>query len=160
MTPASARDEPLLNQLVAGQAKAQQQFEELFRRLDRAETTAGEARDTAKELVTILREQDTGARLTEIRTEQREGLSALRTDVVAANTRLRLDVEAEATAREAADTELDKEITTLATRVASLEAERNKVVGVAGFFSWLARVAPWLIALVAAGIAGNELKGG
>jgi hypothetical protein len=28
------------NQLLAGQAKAQQQFEEVFRRLDRAEETA------------------------------------------------------------------------------------------------------------------------
>ncbi|CAN5176644.1 hypothetical protein BH09PSE1_BH09PSE1_23420 [soil metagenome] len=153
MTAASTRDEPLLNQLVAGQAKAQQQFEELFRRLDRAETTAGEARDTAKELVTILREQDTGARLTEMRVEQRDGLAALRTDVVAANTRIRTDLDTETKARRDADDAID-------IRLLALEAERNKVVGVAGFFSWLAKVAPWLLAGIAAFLAGSGLKNG
>jgi ABC-type phosphate transport system auxiliary subunit len=128
------------NQLLAGQAKAQQQFEEVFRRLDRAEETAGEARDTAKELVTILREQNIGERLAETRGEMAGLVAALRQDVVAANTLIRSD------AKELCD------------RVEALEAERNKVIGVAGFFTWLTKVAPWLLSGIAAFYAG--LKSG
>lgn len=147
------RSENTLNQLLAGQARSQQQFEEVFRRLDRAEETAGEARDTAKELVTILREQDTGARIVEMRTEMRAGLAELRQDVVAANTRLRGDLDAECKARTDAIDALD-------IRLLVLEAERNKVIGVAGFFSWLSKVAPWMLAGIAAFAAGVGLKDG
>ncbi len=151
MTAAAPR-EATLNQLVAGQAKAQQQFEELFRRLDRAEGTAGEARDLAKELVTILREQDTGAKLLEMRTEMRAASSEMRQDFVAANTRIRTDLEAECTARTEAIDALD-------IRMLALEGERNKVIGVASFFSWLSKVAPWLLAIAVAAFAGIESKG-
>ena len=153
MTAAPRSDTALLNKLLSGQAASDQRFEEILRRLDRAESTAGEARDTARELVTILREQDTGARIVEIRTELRAGMAELRQDFVAANTRVRTDLDTETTRRVEA-------IEALEARLVVLEGERNKVVGVASFFSWLARVTPWLIALGAAAIAGNELKGG
>lgn len=143
------QDESSLNRLLAGQARSQQQFEEVFRRLDRAEETAGEARDTAKELVTILREQDTGARIVEMRTEFRAGMAELRQDFVAANTRIRSDLELEC-----------KERRLLEDRVEALEADRNKVVGVAGLFTWLSKVAPWLLAGVAAFAAGVGMKDG
>lgn len=151
MTSAAPR-EATLNQLVSGQAKAQQQFEELFRRLDRAEGTAGEARDLAKELVTILREQDTGARILEMRTEMRDTSAAMRTDFVHANTGLRKDLDAEAKARVDAIDAMD-------VRLLALEGERNKVVGVASFFSWLSKVAPWLLAGLAAFYAGIMKSG-
>lgn len=132
----------ILNKLLAGQAASDQRFEEILRRLDRAEETAGEARDTARELVTILREQDTGAKMVELRTEFRAATSEMRQDFVAANSRVRHDVD------------------DLATRIASLEAERNKVVGVAAFASWLSKVAPWLLAGLAAFAAGVGFKDG
>lgn len=142
-----------LNKLVAGQATTDQRFEELFRRLDRAEETASEARDTAKELVTILREQNTGERLTEVRNEMRSIAAEMRQDFVAANGRLRDGLD-----REVGDRK--KEDEALSDRIDGLEADRNKVVGVAAFFSWLAKVAPWLVAAVAAFAAGIGLKGG
>lgn len=153
MPAAPSNDSAVLSQLVAGQAKAQQQFEELFRRLDRAEETAGEARDTAKELVTILREQDTGTRITEMRSDFRAGMAEIRQDFVAANTRLRQDLETEVRSRKDCTEEL-------AGRLELLEAERNKVIGVASFFGWLSKVAPWLLAGIAAFAAGIGLKDG
>lgn len=45
-------------------------------------------------------------------------------------------------------------------RIDLLEAQRDRVVGVAAFWAWLARSAPWLAAGVAAFLAGVGLKGG
>ena len=45
-------------------------------------------------------------------------------------------------------------------RIDELEAQRDKVVGVTAFWSWLARVGPWLAAAVGAFVAGATLKGG
>lgn len=132
----------LLEQVIAGQAKVGQQVEEIFRRLAKAEAVGSDARDTAREVVTILREQDTAARLAEMRSETRNHVDGLRHDVVAANTRLREDVEE------------------LTGRVAALEAERAKVVGVASFFGWLAKTWPVFLAIAAAWWAGVEKSGG
>lgn len=129
-----------LDKIIAGQARADQQLEEIFRRLGKAESVASDARDTAREVVTILREQDTAARLAEMRAEVTQSVAALRHDVVAANGTLRKDMDA------------------LESRVAVLEAERNRVVGVAAFFSWLSRVAPWLLAVAAASLAAFEYR--
>ena len=129
-----------LEQIIAGQARADQRFEELFRRLGKAETMAGEARDTAREVVTILREQDTAVRLAEIRAEMIQTVAGLRQDVVAANGTLRTDLDS------------------LKARIGKLEEARSQVVGVAAFFGWLAKVAPWLLAVVAASVAALEFK--
>jgi hypothetical protein len=142
MPTAPSNESTAWNQLLAGQARSQQQFEEVFRRLDRAEETAGEARDTAKELVTILREQNIGERLAETRGEMVALVAALRQDVVMANGLIRTDVK------------------DLCERVEVLEAERNKVIGITGFFTWLSKVAPWLLAGIAAFAAGLGLKDG
>lgn len=45
-------------------------------------------------------------------------------------------------------------------RIDLLETQRDKVVGVASFWNWIARSAPWLAAGVAAFLAGLGLKGG
>lgn len=42
------------------------------------------------------------------------------------------------------------------TRIDQLEAQRDRVQGVAAFTSWLSRVAPWLLAMFAAAWAGRE----
>lgn len=131
----------VLNQLVAGQAANQQRLEELFRRIDGAEKTAGEARDTAKEIATILREQNMGERMGEMRTEMMGQVSALRQDVVAANGLLRQEHQA------------------LSDRLGALETKATKAVGVADFFAWLSKVAPWLFAGLAAFVAGIAAKG-
>jgi hypothetical protein len=45
-------------------------------------------------------------------------------------------------------------------RIDELEAQRDRVVGVAAFWAWLARSAPWLAAGGAAFMAGLGLKNG
>lgn len=45
-------------------------------------------------------------------------------------------------------------------RIDDLEAERDKVAGVAAFWAWCARSAPWLAAGVTAFLAGLGLKAG
>ena len=44
-------------------------------------------------------------------------------------------------------------------RIDGLEAQRDQVFGVATFWSWLLRSAPWLAAGLAAFFAGHGLKG-
>lgn len=55
---------------------------------------------------------------------------------------------------------LRTELKSAVTRVDVLEAQRDKVVGVAAFWSWLVRSAPWLAAGIAAFVAGVGLKSG
>jgi len=45
-------------------------------------------------------------------------------------------------------------------RIDELEAQRDKVAGVASFWSWIGRSAPWLAAATAAFLAGLGLKAG
>lgn len=45
-------------------------------------------------------------------------------------------------------------------RVDLLESQRDKVQGVAAFWNWLARSAPWLMAGIAAFVAGLGIKSG
>lgn len=45
-------------------------------------------------------------------------------------------------------------------RIDLLEAQRDRVVGVASFWAWIGRSAPWLAAGLAAFLAGLGLKGG
>lgn len=89
MAPPAASESAVLQQLLAGQGATDQRFEEIFRRLDKAENTAGEARDVAREIVTILREQNALEKITEVRSEARNLVADLRADVVAANKVLR-----------------------------------------------------------------------
>lgn len=139
--------ETLLRQLVAGQATLGAQFEGLSERVDIASKDAREARDLGHGISAKLEEQNIVARMTELKNELGIRVDALRTDVVQANTNLKKDLASEVEARQA-----------LERRVESLEAERNKVVGVASFFSWMARVAPWLFAGIAAFVAGMGLE--
>lgn len=140
--PSSRPYSAQLSKLMAGQAATDQRLEELFRRQDRVEKASGEARDLAREVVTILREQDTGARIQELRAELERQAAALRQDMVAANTILRGQVG-----------DLD-------TRLKALEADRNKVVGLGAFFGWLARVWPLIVAMAAFFWAGFQTRGG
>lgn len=142
-------DQALLAQLIAGQARSDQRFEEMFRRLGRAESTAAEARDLGREMVTILREQDVAGRLTEMRGEMIRASSDLRQDVVAANNRLREDLASEVETRAEADKALDG-------RLEVLETARSQVIGLASFFGWAAKVGPWLLAAAMAFLAGRE----
>ncbi|OIQ74054.1 hypothetical protein GALL_443050 [mine drainage metagenome] len=45
-------------------------------------------------------------------------------------------------------------------RIDELEAQRDRVVGVTAFWSWLARIGPWLAAGLGAFLAGVSVKGG
>jgi len=97
-TPAKKDNPDLgpLERLIAGQAQADARFDEVFHRLDKAEKTAAEARDNSRDILAMLREQDTKALVAEVRAEARQQLAALRQDVVKANTNLKSDVDAAA----------------------------------------------------------------
>ncbi|WP_304171450.1 hypothetical protein [Phenylobacterium aquaticum] len=53
-----------------------------------------------------------------------------------------------------------RELQSALSRIDDLEAQRDRVFGVAAFWSWLARVGPWLAAGLGAFLAGASLKGG
>lgn len=144
-------NETLLRELLAAQSAIGAQVQELVRGLATASKDAREARDLGNRITTILEEQNIVARLAEHRTESRQALAEMRQDVVAANTRLKSALDQECTERTDA-------IAALEARLEALEAARNKVVGVADFFGWMARVAPWLIAGLAAGFGFDGLK--
>ena len=144
-------NESLLREVLAGQAAFAARFEDLVNRLDATATDAREARDLGNRITTILKEQDIVARLAELRGETRQVVSEIRQDFVAANIRLREDLAIETRERKACHAELEK-------RLESLEEQRNKVVGVASFFGWLAKSAPWLLAGMAAFVAGLGIK--
>lgn len=54
--------------------------------------------------------------------------------------------------------EVRSELKTALARVDQLEAHKDRAVGVAAFFSWLAKSAPWFFAGLAAFLAGIGLK--
>lgn len=53
-----------------------------------------------------------------------------------------------------------RELQSAFSRIDQLEAQRDKVAGVAAFWSWLARAGPWLAAGLGAFLAGVGLKNG
>ena len=55
---------------------------------------------------------------------------------------------------------LRSELKAAVVRVDLLEAQRDRVAGVASFWSWLVRSAPWLAAGIAAFVAGIGWKSG
>lgn len=134
--------EALLRQLLAGQAGQAAQLEALSERVDTAALDARTARDLAARTSTILEEQNIVARFGELRTEVRAIVTEIRQDFVAANTKLRNEHEA------------------LCKRVEALEAERQKLVGMKSLLEWLMKNAPWLLAGIAAFVAGTGLGKG
>ena len=145
-------NESLLREVLAAQSATDAKLAGLLSQVEVASRDAREARDLGNRIATILEEQNIIARLAEHRAEQRQIVSEIRQDFVAANTTLRRDFSEECEARRKADQALEA-------RIEALEASRNKAIGVADFFAWLARVAPWLFAGVAAFIAGIGMKG-
>lgn len=143
--------EALLREVLQQLSKLDARVEALAEGQRATQEDAREARDLGNRVATILEEQNIVARLGEQRVELRQMVQDLREDVVAANTRLKNEMDALSTRLNARCEALEK-------RVEPLEAERNKVVGVASFFSWLSRVAPWLLAGIAAFAAGLGLK--
>lgn len=146
-------DGELLREVLRELGELGARVEGLQRSQEAIQDDARQARDTSNRVATILEEQNIVVRMGEQRHELRALIADLREDVVAANTRLKQELDA-------AVKGLTGDLAALGARVTALEAERNKVVGVAGFFSWLARVAPWLVAAIAAFAAGLGLRGG
>lgn len=124
----ASSEESKLQLLLAGQGATDQKFAEIFRRLDKAETTAGEARDTAKEIVTILREQNALARIAEVRAEVHQLVQDLRADLVKAVENLR------------------KEAASADEKITGLEATRSTASGTARAGRWLFEVAKLICA--------------
>ena len=136
--------ESLIRRVLEGQASLDARFEHLTGWVEAVSKDARETRDLGRATATKLDEQNIVARLKEHQVDVSKQVEAMRTDFSLAYTKVRTD---------AADLERR-----LDARIEALEADRNKVVGVASFFSWLARVAPWLVALGAAAIAGSAMK--
>lgn len=79
-----ASTEELLRGIAASLAAGDARFDELFRGLGQAQADAREARDSAREVSLILREQNALAKIEELRAEARGLVAALREDVVLA----------------------------------------------------------------------------
>lgn len=129
--------EGLLRQLLAGQAAQQERLEGFSERLDVTAADARVARELAAKTSTILEEQNITARFAELRIEVRAVMSETRQDFVAANTKLRSDLDA------------------AVKRIEALEAERQRLVGMKSLAEWLMKNAPWLLAGMAAFAAGS-----
>lgn len=124
MPPPEGADTALLRELIAGQARSDARFDEVFKRLEKAEEVGAAARDAAREIVTILREQDALARVAEVKADTRSMIADLRADVVKAITGLKESQSAQAEEFRPALSDLDE-------RLATLEAERTEKQGMA-----------------------------
>lgn len=146
-------NEETFRQLLEGQAAMLARMEEFSRGLGEAKTDAREARDQSSRLATTIEAQNMAGRVAELRAEiiskiDRMGadnetrIAALRQDMVRNITDLKTDQNAHGE------------------RLEALETARTKVVGVADFFAWMAKVAPWAAAAIAAYFAGLKAHSG
>jgi len=154
--------EALLREVLAGMAGLEARLDSVAKAQEVTQEDAREARDVANRITTILEEQNINVRLSEIKSEMRQAFAdgrregrelvdALRVDVVAANTRLKTDLD-QAEGRHRADhLEFEK-------RFKALEADLTKRAGMKDLIGWLMKNAPWLFAGVAAFAAGLGLK--
>ena len=133
--------EALLRELLVGQAATQERIESLSRQTKAAQADAREARDLVRRVATILEEQDIKAKLEEMRSEARQGVADLRSDVVNANTNLK------------------REILDLDGRVTELEKAEQRQEGMKTLAGWVMKHMPWLIAAFSAFAAGLGFKG-
>lgn len=142
--------EALLREVLAGQAGFDARLEDLSDRLSTTQADARQARDLGNRISTILEEQNIIARFDAHKADLRQQVSEIRQDFVAANTKLRNDLEA--VARDAA-----ADRAKLADRIKVLEDERQRTEGVKSLVAWLMKNAPWLFAGLAAFAAGIGL---
>lgn len=121
-------------------------FEGLELRVTETREDAREARDAATRLTERLGAQDTPAQLAEIRGEMKAGFQAARADLVNSIDKL---------AREHRDkgSEIDTRFKAMETRLAAVEAWKQRLEGAGGLFAWISKNAPWLIALAVTGLA-------
>lgn len=133
--------EDLLREVLSNQAVFGERLENFSEQLTTTTQEARQAREQAARAIVILEEHDHAARLAEHKAENRAALADIRQDFVAANGRVRTELEA------------------ALARVASLEAERQRQEGAKGLIAWLMKNAPWLLAGIAAFAAGLGFKG-
>jgi hypothetical protein len=133
----SRPDYETMERLISGLAASDERFREIFRRLDKAEKTAGEARDSSREILTVLREQDALAKVAEAKAELRGLVADLRQDVVKANTSLR--GEAVRITERVEALEVVRTETRGMARGARLIAEAAKLVAASGVGAFLAK---------------------
>lgn len=94
MTTAVSRQSELLQQVLTGLAGVEARQEETTKAVGQAQADAREARDTAREIAVILREQNALERVAELRAEARQLVADLREDTVKAITSVRSEVKA------------------------------------------------------------------
>lgn len=83
----------MLQQVLAGLAAVEARQEETTKAVSSAQADAREARDTAREIAVILREQNALERVAELRAEARQIVADLREDMVKAITSVRSEVK-------------------------------------------------------------------
>lgn len=93
MSTTGERQADLLQQILAAQAGQEARLEQFATGLAAAQSDAREARDTAKEIAVILREQNALERVAEFRAEARTLVADLRADVEHAFTPVRVDLK-------------------------------------------------------------------
>lgn len=91
MTAAASRQAEMLQQVLSALAALEARQEETTKGVASAQADAREARDTAREIAVILREQNALERVAEVRAEARKLVADLRADVEHAMTLVRTE---------------------------------------------------------------------
>lgn len=146
-------NEETFRQLLEGQAAMLARMEEFSRGLGEAKTDAREARDQSSRLATTIEAQNMAGRVQELRSEIVSKIDKLSLDNDTKVNALRQDMVKNIT-------DLKKDQNAHGLRLEALETTKTKAVGVADFFAWLAKVAPWIGAALAAYFAGLKAHGG
>lgn len=113
----------------------------ILRVLETTQEDARVARATGERITTILEEQNIITRFSEHKTETRQVVAEIRQDFVAANTRLKGEIDG------------------VVKRLQSLEAAANKEAGARGLAAWIAKQAPFVWTLIGAVLAYLGIKG-
>jgi hypothetical protein len=106
---------------------------------------AREARDAATRLTERFGAQDLPTKMAELRADLEKWVAASRSDLVNAMDKVTRETRAASEDHER--------------RIADLERFKNRLEGASGVFGWMSKNAPWLIAILMAGLAAIGLKG-
>lgn len=134
-------NEDLLREVLTGQASVGAKLSGLSDRVTEVGKDAREARDGLNRIEATLLEQNVAERLAELRAEFKASYVELRADGINSYSRLRADVTA-------ARKEIDDRQAVAESRIDALEKYRDQTDGARSLMGWLAKNAPWLLALL------------
>lgn len=136
--------ESLLRELLSASATQSAELRALSGRVDGVQNDAREARDVARDNLAQTKAQDLPTKVAELRGHLEASSQALRADLVNSITKLTAESRQGHDAHDV--------------RLKALEDFKNRLDGATGFVGWLAKHAPWLLAVLFAGLAALGLK--